>query len=269
MKNPERYKSAKICCHSVAVTEKCGTLEKFISWYRRSPQTITATSFLTSDTSKTVGRKGNQEKSSTQQRNGGRSKAQRSETVTTVQRADAPPSQPLRHVQANTVSSYGASPLTTLPTRPHSPATTLVHSSGLPDQPPINRRNYPSPSYGSFVIYPLSLCPPQVSTCYGCSAPLKPAGQIAPPPGDLVIVPSMLRSFTQNTMEYRKPSNVYFIVTRNVFRRDNLISLAFYIRFHLRCGTAYRTTIVLILQWIWVCPYSSWRWLGDYNCYLR
>ena len=205
-----RYKSAKICCHSVAVAEKCGTLEKFISWYRRSPQTITATSFLTSDTSKTVGRKGDQEKSSTQRRKGGRSKAQRSETVTTVQRAYASPSQPLRHVQANTVSSYGASPLTTLPTRPHSPATTLVHSSGLPDQPPINRRNYPSPSYGSFVIYPLSMCPPQVSTCYGCSAPLKPAGQIAPPPGDLVIVSNMLRSFTQNNMEYRKPSNVYF-----------------------------------------------------------
>ena len=100
--------------------------------------------------------------------------------------------------------------LITLPTRPHSPATTLVHSSGLPDQPPINRRNYPSPSYGSFVIYPLSMCPPQVSTCYGCSAPLKPAGQIAPPPGDLVIVSNMLRSFTQNNMEYRKPSNVYF-----------------------------------------------------------
>ena len=206
----ERYKSAKICCHSVAVAEKCGTLEKFISWYRRSPQTITATSFLTSDTSKTVGRKGDQEKSSTQRRKGGRSKAQRSETVTTVQRAYAPPSQPLRHVQANTVSSYGASPLITLPTRPHSPATTLVHSSGLPDQPPINRRNYPSPSYGSFVIYPLSMCPPQVSTCYGCSAPLKPAGQIAPPPGDLVIVSNMLRSFTKNNMEYRKPSNVYF-----------------------------------------------------------
>ena len=50
-------------------------MQKFISWYRRSPQTITATSFLTSDTSKTVGRKGDQEKSSTQRRKGGRSKA--------------------------------------------------------------------------------------------------------------------------------------------------------------------------------------------------
>ena len=66
-------------------------MQKFISWYRRSPQTITATSFLTSDTSKTVGRKGDQEKCSTQRRKGGRSKAQRSETVTTVQRAYAPP----------------------------------------------------------------------------------------------------------------------------------------------------------------------------------
>ena len=66
-------------------------MQKFISLYRRSPQTITATSFLTSDTSKTVGRKGDQEKSSTQRRKGGRSKAQRSEAITTVQRACAPP----------------------------------------------------------------------------------------------------------------------------------------------------------------------------------
>ena len=28
----ERYKSAKVCYHSVAVAEKCGTVEKFISW---------------------------------------------------------------------------------------------------------------------------------------------------------------------------------------------------------------------------------------------
>ena len=83
------------------MAENCGTLQKIISWYRRSPQTITATSLLTSDTSKTVGRKGDQEKSSTQRRMGGRSKAQRSETVTTVQRAYSPPSQPLPHVQAN------------------------------------------------------------------------------------------------------------------------------------------------------------------------
>ncbi|PFX15695.1 hypothetical protein AWC38_SpisGene20082 [Stylophora pistillata] len=191
----ERFKSAKICCHSVVVAEKCDTLENLISWYRRSLQTITATSFLTCDASKTVGRKGNQEKSSTQRRKGGRSKAQRSETVTTVQRATAPASTPLHHVQANTVSSHGASPLTTSPTRLHLPATTLVHPSGAPDLLPVNRRNCPSPSYGSFVIRPLSMYPPQVSTTYGCSAPLKPAGQIAPPPGELVIVSNMLSSF--------------------------------------------------------------------------
>lgn len=28
----ERYKSAKVCYHSVAVAEKCDTVEKFISW---------------------------------------------------------------------------------------------------------------------------------------------------------------------------------------------------------------------------------------------
>ena len=28
----ERYKSAKVCYHSVAVAGKCGTVEKFISW---------------------------------------------------------------------------------------------------------------------------------------------------------------------------------------------------------------------------------------------
>ena len=61
----ERYESAKICCHSSAVAEKCGALDKFLTWYRRSPQTITATGYVTSDSSKTVGRKAGKERPST------------------------------------------------------------------------------------------------------------------------------------------------------------------------------------------------------------
>ena len=103
--------------------------------------------------------------------------------------------------------SNGVTPLSTRPTiTPHPPAATVTHLHGPHYEPtpslPSPYRKTPLPSYGSFVVYPLALCPPQVSTCYGCSAPLKPGGQIAPPPGDLVIVSNMMRSFTQNNMEY-------------------------------------------------------------------
>ena len=152
----ERYKSAKICCHSLAVAAKCSALEKFLSWYRRSPQTITATSFVTSDSPKTVGRIGDQDRPSTRRRKGGRSKPQRSRKVTKVQRAhmlSLQPSQPLG--QANAVSSNGATSLTTQPTRPLSPMTTLAHPPGSTDQPlanllSISRKTFPLPSYGSF-----------------------------------------------------------------------------------------------------------------------
>ncbi|KAJ7385938.1 hypothetical protein OS493_012266 [Desmophyllum pertusum] len=236
-----------------------------------SPQTITATSFVTRDSSKTVGRKGNQEAPSTARRKGGRSTPQRSETVTTLQRADMlslqphqPPEQLSMQAQVRTLYTNGASmqPLSTLhrstphrsetvttlqradmlslqprqppeqlsmqaqvrtlypnsasmqplsiqPLVPYSPSVQYgVPASSSSPSPSTRKASYPSPSYGAFIIYPLPLFPPQVSICYGCSAPLKPGGKITPPPGDLVIVSNMMRSYTQNNVEQRKQSNV-------------------------------------------------------------
>ena len=206
------------------MAEKCGALDTELTWYRRSPQIITATGFVKSDSSKTVGRKDDRERPSTVRRMGVRSKTSRTKTVTTVQRANMAFSQANQsteqqslHVKTGAACSNCITPLSTRPTiTPHPPAVTVTHLHGPHYEPPpslhspYRKTAYPSPSYGSFVVYPLTLCPPQVSTCYGCSAPLKPGGQIAPPPGDLVIVSNMMRSFTQNNMEYRKQSNVYF-----------------------------------------------------------
>ena len=53
----------------------------------------------------------------------------------------------------------------------------------------LGRVPYPSPLPGQFIVYPLRLCPPQASMCYGCSNSLKPGGgggQIPPSPRDLV-----------------------------------------------------------------------------------
>ena len=219
-----RYRSAKICCHALVVAEKCGGLNKFLSWYKRSPKTITATSYITSDSSKTVGKKGDQAMSSTARRKGGRSKTQVTGAGVPMRRADLP----LRQESPGRMS---------MPSEPHpasltqapvplpvlanstmvSSTQTLSHlppcqPSELPPSPLVGPRRavYPSPAYGAFMIYPLALCPPLVSTCYGCSGPLKPGGQIAPPPGDIVVVSNMLRSYFHNHKEYHKPSNVYF-----------------------------------------------------------
>ena len=69
-----RYKLAEICCHALAVTKKCGGLSKYLSRYKRSSQTITATSYITRNSSKTVGKKGSDQGKSTARRRGGRSK---------------------------------------------------------------------------------------------------------------------------------------------------------------------------------------------------
>ena len=222
-----RYKSAKICCHALVLAEKCGGLNKFLSWYKRRPKTITATSYISSDSSKTVGKKGDQAKSSTARRKGGRSKTQVTGAAgVTMRRADLSlqqqspglmsiPSEPHPTSQSLTQAPV---PLPVLANSTMASSTqTLSHlppcqPSELPPSPLVGPRRavYPSPAYGAFMIYPLALCPPLVSTCHGCLGPLKPGGQIAPPPGDIVIVSNMLRSYFHNHKEYHKPSNVYF-----------------------------------------------------------
>ena len=77
-------------------------MQKFISWYRRSPQTITATSFLTSDTSKQWGER---EIKRSLRRNDERVEGQRHSDLRQLQQSREPAhlrwSQPLPHVQAN------------------------------------------------------------------------------------------------------------------------------------------------------------------------
>ncbi|KAK3736206.1 hypothetical protein QZH41_011893, partial [Actinostola sp. cb2023] len=66
-----RYKASKICPHALAVAEKCGALKEYLRWFKRSSHTFTITDFVTCDSSKGVGRKG--ERAATSRRKGGRS----------------------------------------------------------------------------------------------------------------------------------------------------------------------------------------------------
>lgn len=48
------FKSAKICTHSLAVSEKCGKLRNFLTRYKRSKHTLTTISHITSNSASTV-----------------------------------------------------------------------------------------------------------------------------------------------------------------------------------------------------------------------
>ena len=59
----------------------------------------------------------------------------------------------------------------------------------------------------SYVI----LCDPRLSTCYGCSQPIRSAGVHVPPPADLVVVTKMRRDFVvAGEKRPGKLGNVYF-----------------------------------------------------------
>ena len=65
------FKSAKICTLSLAVSGKCSKLRNFLTWYKRSSDSLTTTSYITSDSASTVGKQ-NPKKLSTSRRKGGR-----------------------------------------------------------------------------------------------------------------------------------------------------------------------------------------------------
>lgn len=69
---------------------------------------------------------------------------------------------------------------------------------------------YPSPAPNTFLLYSLHFCPPLTSVCFGCGNPLKQAGVISDPPGELVIVSNMQRQWIQGGQWSTKPGNVYF-----------------------------------------------------------
>ena len=77
-------------------------------------------------------------------------------------------------------------------------------------QPSMVLPRFPVPAPGAFWIYVLSLCPAQVSVCFGCGAALKPGGSIPLPPLDLVVVGNMAREFRKDGQVMRKQGNVYF-----------------------------------------------------------
>ena len=220
-----RYKSTKICAHSLAVAEKCVKLQNYLTWFKRSSHTFTTTSYVTCDSAPTVGKKS--QRPSTSRRKGGRGQA-----VNIVPRPSAseqapspsaaptpspvlPPTAVPPAYKAPPPSPSAAPPPFAAPPFA-APQPVVSQPSELPLTFPLSPSNalgrvpYPSPLPGQFIVYPLKFCPPQVSICYGCSNTLKPGGQIPLPPHDLVVASNMMRSFQHGGQMRSKQSNVYF-----------------------------------------------------------
>lgn len=66
------------------------------------------------------------------------------------------------------------------------------------------------------IVYPLTLCPPQVSMCYGSSNRIKRGGQIPLPPHDLVVSFNMMRNFQHGGQRKSKLYRAGFI-SKTVF----------------------------------------------------
>ena len=217
-----RYKSAKICPHSLAVAEKCNHLRNFLTWYKRSSHTLTTTSYVTCDSAPAVGKKS--QKPSTSRRKGGRGQAinivprpSGDKQVPQTSAAPTPSPVPTPPLVATSPPFAASPPLTAppLPSQvppPYATPPPMVSHPSSPSQSStaLGQIPYQSPVPGQFIVYPLNLCPPQVSICYGCSNSLKPGGQIPHPPHDLVVVSNMMRSFHLGGQWKSKQSNVYF-----------------------------------------------------------
>ena len=79
---------------------------------------------------------------------------------------------------------------------------------------------FPNPFFGTFVLYFLKYCPPQVKSCFGCGQTLQIGGQIGQPPNDLVIVSNANRPFyDRNGQLQERPGNVYFHVSTGCLKR--------------------------------------------------
>ena len=168
------------------------------------------TSLISSDSNKTVGKKGS--KTSTARQKGGRNTNK------------SPPTNIVDHVTCvSTLETVSLSPLTsTNPTclQPQLVATNLQHSNSAfvnssfqCNQP--SGATYPSmvyarPSssqscggsshaYRGFQVTFLQLCSPLVRLCYGCSQILMPGGMIATPLNDLVIMTRINKQYRDNT----------------------------------------------------------------------
>ena len=76
-----------------------------------------------------------------------------------------------------------------------------------PDEPAA----FPRPLLDQYLIYPLRLCPSQTRICSICNRTLKPVGEIAAQPYDIVIESRQKRwIFTQAGEKILKEGNYYF-----------------------------------------------------------
>ena len=79
---------------------------------------------------------------------------------------------------------------------------------------------YPSPLFGTYILYLMQHCPPQVKTCFGYGQTLRPGGQIGQPSYDLVIVSNANRPYRGSDGSlHERPGNVYFHVNAGCLKR--------------------------------------------------
>lgn len=108
----------------------------------------------------------------------------------------------------------------TLPTIPQSEVVSssqLVPSFDLAFTQQSNRR--PDPYPGSPEVTLLHLCDPRVTTCAGCSKPIRSAGMVIPQHGDVVPLTKMRRDYIANGEKSQgKLGNVYFHSNTNCIR---------------------------------------------------
>ena len=82
---------------------------------------------------------------------------------------------------------------------------------------------YPNPLFGTYMLYFLKHCPPQVKTCFGCGQTLKSGGQIGEPPYDLVIVSNAKRSYYDRAGQLQeRPGNVYYHVNAGCMKTPSI-----------------------------------------------
>ena len=204
------WSSSKFCAHAVAVAEKNSSLQAYVRWVERRAGPMNLTSLVTFDTPKGVGRKGSR---ATSRRRGGRSK--RLPDVTQV--VDRVNSEPLPH---GTASGFAQPTLD-----PTNANVAPIQGAEAPDARP--NIGYPHPLFGTYMLYFLQFCPPQVRQCFGCGQVLKPGGKILPPPHDLVIVSNASRAYTdQSGAVKEKRGNVYYHVQGQCLRRHQAYFIA-------------------------------------------
>ena len=109
-------------------------------------------------------------------------------------------------------------PLSQVPSRPPEPD---INPFSVPQQRPSPFFSLdPRPSFGCFIVHLLEHCPKQVRVCFGCGKTLKPNGEIAQPPYNLVIVSNAMRSYTdKNGVQREKQGNVYFHLNQQCLQR--------------------------------------------------